>query len=88
MKAIVCTKYGPPDALKLEEIQKAFPGDNEVLVKVLAASITYSNLILITGKPFVGRLTGLGLFKPKLKIPGSDIAGRKSQACAARGIWT
>ena len=76
MKAIVCTKFGTPDLLKLEEIQKPSPGDDEVLVKVLAASITYSNLMLITGKPFVGRLMGMGLFKPKHKIPGSDIAGR------------
>ena len=76
MKAIVCTKYGPPDVLKLEEIQKPTPGDDEVLVEVHASSVTYSNLTLITGEPFVGRLMGFGLLKPKLKIPGSDIAGR------------
>lgn len=76
MKAIVCTKYGLPDVLKLEEIQKPTPGDDEVLVKVHAASVTFSNLMLIRGAPFVARLTGLGLLKPKYKIPGSDIAGR------------
>jgi NADPH:quinone reductase-like Zn-dependent oxidoreductase len=75
MKAIVCTKYGPPDVLKLEEIQKPTPGDDEILVEVHAASVNYSNLILVRGKPFVARL-GFGLLKPKLKIPGSDIAGR------------
>src|SRR5258708_21295382 len=75
MKAIVCTKYGPPDVLKLEEIQKPTPGDDEILVEVHAASVTYSNLILVRGKPFVARL-GFGLLKPKHKIPGSDIAGR------------
>src|SRR5713226_1263897 len=75
MKAIVCTKYGPPDVLKLEEIQKPTPGDDEILVEVHAASVTYSNLILVRGKPFLARL-GFGLLKPKLKIPGSDIAGR------------
>jgi len=76
MKAIVCTKYGPPDVLKLEEVEKPTPGADEVLVKVHAASVTYSSLMLIKGEPFVGRLMGLGLLKPKLKIPGADIAGR------------
>ena len=76
MKAIVCTKYGPPEVLQLGEIQKPTPGDDEVLVEVQAASVTYSNLTLIKGEPFVGRLMGFGLLKPKQKIPGSDIAGR------------
>jgi NADPH:quinone reductase-like Zn-dependent oxidoreductase len=76
MKAIVCTEFGPPDVLRLEEIEKPAPGDDDVLVEVHAASVTYSNLMLVTGKPFVGRLMGLGLTKPKHKVPGSDIAGR------------
>ena len=76
MKAIVCTRYGPPDVLELEEIQKPTPGDDKVLVEVHAASVTYSNLMLVRGEPFVGRLMGIGLLKPKQKIPGSDIAGR------------
>jgi NADPH:quinone reductase-like Zn-dependent oxidoreductase len=76
MKAIVCTHYGPPEDLKLEEIPKPAPTDDEVLVKVHAASVTFSNLALISGRPFVARLTGLGLFKPATRIPGSDIAGR------------
>ena len=76
MKAIVCTEYGLPDVLKLEEIQKPSPGDDEVLVEVHAASVTWSNLALIKGEPFVARLADLGLLKPKQKIPGSDIAGR------------
>src|ERR1700730_15518059 len=75
MKAIVYTHYGPPDVLKLEEIQKPTPGDDEILVEVHAASVTYSNLILVRGKPFVARL-GFGLLKPKHKIPGRDRAGR------------
>ena len=76
MKAIVCTKYGPPDVLKLEEVEKPVPGNDEVLVEVRAASVTYSILMLVKGEPFVGRLMGLGLTKPKQKIPGADIAGR------------
>src|SRR5438034_10232382 len=80
MKAIVCTKYGTPDVLKLEEIQKPTPGDDEILVEVHAASVTYSNLMLVRGEPFVGRLY-LWLLKPKLKITGSDIAGRVAAVC-------
>jgi NADPH:quinone reductase-like Zn-dependent oxidoreductase len=76
MKAIVCTEYGPPDVLKLEEVHKPTPGEDEVLVKVQAASVTYSTLMMIKGEPFVGRLMGQGLLKPKLNIPGADIAGR------------
>ena len=76
MKAIVCTHYGPPEALTLEEVPTPSPKDDEVLVKVHAASVTFSNLALVSGKPFVARFTGLGLIKPGTRIPGSDIAGR------------
>jgi len=76
MKAIVSTKFGTPDELEFTEVEKPTPKDNEVLVKVHAASVTYSTLMLIKGEPFVGRLMGLGLLKPKQKIPGTDIAGQ------------
>lgn len=76
MKAIVCTQYGPPEVLKLEKVPKPVPNDNEVLVKVFAAAVTFSNLALVSGQPFMARLTGLGLLKPKVRIPGSDVAGR------------
>ncbi|MEJ2209433.1 MAG: NAD(P)-dependent alcohol dehydrogenase [Anaerolineae bacterium] len=76
MKAIVCTEYGPPDLLKLKEVEKPTPGDDQVLVQVHAASVTYSILMLVRGEPFVGRLMGMGLLKPKDRIPGADIAGR------------
>ncbi len=74
MKAIVHTKYGPPDVLELKEVDKPVPRDNEVLVKVHAASLTFSNLFLVSGKPFPLRLM-FGLLKPKIRIPGSDMAG-------------
>jgi NADPH:quinone reductase-like Zn-dependent oxidoreductase len=75
MQAIVCAKYGPPDVLELKEVDKPVPKADEVLVKIHAASLTYSNLFLVSGKPFPLRLM-FGLLKPKLRIPGSDIAGR------------
>jgi NADPH:quinone reductase-like Zn-dependent oxidoreductase len=78
MKAIVCTEFGPPDVLELQEVPKPTPGDDEVLIEVHAASVTYSNLMLVKGEPFIGRLMGMGLFQPKHRIPGSDIAGRVS----------
>ncbi len=75
MKAIVFTKYGSPDVLRLEETEKPVPADNEVLIKVYAVSINDWDWQLLQGTPFVNRLMA-GLFKPKKKILGSDVAGR------------
>ncbi len=75
MKAIVYTKYGQPDVLELKEVEKPVPGENEVLVKVHAVSINDWDLGLLQGTPIVNRLIN-GLLKPKIKILGSDIAGR------------
>ena len=76
MKAIVCTQYGPPDTLKLEEVPKPTLGDDEILVKVHGASVNYSTTAYVTGKPSAIRLMGGGLFKPKYRIPGVEVAGR------------
>ena len=54
MKAIMCTKYRPPDCLKPEEVPKPIPGDDEVRVKVHAASLTFSNLAHVTGQTVRG----------------------------------
>ncbi len=75
MKAIVCTKYGSPDVLELKEVEKPTSKDNEVLVNVHAASVNYSSLLFVKGKPLVVR-PGSGLLKPKYTIPGCEIAGR------------
>src|SRR5512139_1043329 len=75
MKAIVYTKYGPPDVLHLKEVKKPALNDNQVLVKVHAASINASDWHLLTADPFPMRLMGVGLFKPKNTILGADIAG-------------
>ena len=76
MKAIIYTRYGSTDVLKLEEIPKPTPGDNEVLVKVYAASANAADWHMMRGKPFLIRLMVGGLLKPKNKILGADIAGR------------
>jgi NADPH:quinone reductase-like Zn-dependent oxidoreductase len=76
MKAIVCTKYGPPEVLQLKEVEKPVPGDNEVLLRVHASSVNYNILVHVSGKPLLARLMGIGFLKPKFKIPGNDIAGR------------
>jgi NADPH:quinone reductase-like Zn-dependent oxidoreductase len=75
MKAIVYTKYGSPDFLELRVVDKPVPKDNEVLIKVFAASINDWDLGNIIGRPFINRFF-TGLFKPKKNIPGSDISGR------------
>jgi NADPH:quinone reductase-like Zn-dependent oxidoreductase len=76
MKAIVCTKYGDPlDVLQLKDVEKPTPSDNEVLVKVYAASVNPVDLTPVRGA-FLARLLGTGLLKPKRKITGTDIAGR------------
>lgn len=74
MKAIVYKKYGGPGVLQIEEIEKPFPEDDEVLVKVFAVSINDWDAGLLAGD-FVNRLLN-GLLKPKRKVLGSDIAGR------------
>ena len=75
MKAIVYEEYGPPEVLQLKEVEKPIPKDNEVLVKVHAASVNYGDLPVLRGEP-LQRLMGGGPLKPKKKILGDDIAGR------------
>ena len=76
MKAIVCTKYGPPDVLQLQEVAKPTPKADEVLVEVHAASVNAYDWHLLTADIFLVRLMGGGLRRPKKAIPGVDIAGR------------
>jgi NADPH:quinone reductase-like Zn-dependent oxidoreductase len=76
VKAIVYRNYGPPDALRLEDVEAPVPGEGEVLVKVCAVSINAWDWDALTGRPFEYRIFN-GLFKPKdTKIHGCDIAGR------------
>ncbi len=80
MKAIVNEEYGPLEDLELKEVEKPSPKEDEVLVKIYAASINDGNLSHIRGKPLLVRLMGYGMFKPKTTIPGSDIAGQVEAA--------
>ena len=93
MKAAVRHEYGPPDVLKVEEVSKPTPRDDEVLIRVHAASVNLGDWEILTGDPLyitvLARMLGPkprrdvvssarkgGLFKPKYKILGTDIAGR------------
>jgi NADPH:quinone reductase-like Zn-dependent oxidoreductase len=75
MKAIVCTEYGSPDVLNLEEVRDPTPEEDEVLVKVHAASVNAADWHILRADPFLVRLA-MGLLKPKHEILGADIAGR------------
>ncbi len=75
MKAIVCTKYGPPDVLQLKEVAKPAPKDDEVLIRVYAASVNSRDRRFMRADPFFIRLSG-GFQKPKNPILGADVAGR------------
>ena len=74
MKAIVCTQYGTPDVLQLQQVDKPVPRDNEALVKIHATTATTAGLGGRTGKPLIARLFS-GLTKPKNSILGVEFAG-------------
>ena len=76
MKAIVYTQYGSLDVLQLKEVEKPTPRDNEVLLKVYATSVNAGDLHVLRADPFLIRLMGYGLLKPKNTILGAAIAGR------------
>jgi len=76
MKAIVCTKYGSPDVLQLREVEKPDPKDDDVLIRVHAASINSRDWRLMRANPFFVRLMKGGLLKPSRPILGVDVAGR------------
>jgi NADPH:quinone reductase-like Zn-dependent oxidoreductase len=75
MKAFIYERYGPPETLRMAEVDKPSPGAGEVLVKVLAVSVNAADWHVLRGKPLFSRAT-LGLLRPKQKILGVDVAGR------------
>jgi NADPH:quinone reductase-like Zn-dependent oxidoreductase len=73
VKAVVYTRYGPPDVLRFTDVEQPAPKDNEVLVKVRAVSLNRSDWEALRGKPLYARI--MGPFRPRHHILGSDIAG-------------
>jgi len=74
MKAIVRTQYGPPDVLQFMEVAKPSPADNEVLIKLYAASVNPLDLFQLRGAPLIRAIPGMRT--PKHQVLGCDIAGR------------
>ena len=75
MRAFIYEKYGPPETLRMAEVDKPAPNADGILVKVLAASVNAADWHVLRGKPLFSRAT-LGLLRPKHKILGVDIAGQ------------
>lgn len=75
MQAMVFHTYGSPEVLKMEEVPQPVPQDDEILVKVVAASAAAGDWHLLRADPFLIRFA-YGLFAPKFKILGADVAGR------------
>jgi NADPH:quinone reductase-like Zn-dependent oxidoreductase len=79
MKAFISERYGPPETLRMAEVEMPAPEAGEVLVKVLAVSVNPADWHSMRGRPLFSRAT-LGLVRPKHKILGVDIAGRVEAA--------
>ena len=79
MKAIVCTKYGPPEVLQLKEVEKPTPKDNEVLIKIHAAAVTVSDCIVRSGKVnillWIPMRIFIGFRRPRKPVLGLEVAG-------------
>lgn len=75
MRAIVQERYGSPDYLELREVDQPVAGEDEVLVRVRAASLHPDVWHVVCGRPYALRLMGGGFLKPKNPIPGTDMAG-------------
>ena len=75
MQAIVADRYGEADVLRLDEVERPVPKDDEVLVRVRAASLNAGDWHVMRGDPYLIRVMGYGLRRPKHPIQGQDVAG-------------
>jgi NADPH:quinone reductase-like Zn-dependent oxidoreductase len=82
VRAVVCDRYGPPEVLRLADVEQPVPADDEVLVRVHATTVSRSDCGIRSGTPFVARLF-LGLRRPKRRILGQDVAGEVAAVGAA-----
>ena len=82
MKAVVHDRYGPPEVLRIEDVPRPVPKENEVLVKVHATSVTRSDCGFRAAEPFFSRVF-TGLLRPKRRIPGLELAGEVEAVGAA-----
>src|SRR5215472_14250688 len=76
MQAIIYPRYGAPDVLRLEDVEKPLPKDNQVLIKVYAASVNALDRHTLHAAPWMRLVMGNGLRAPKDPRLGADVAGR------------
>lgn len=74
MRAIVCTKYGPPEVFQLQELKKPIPKNNELIIKIHATTATTASLVGRKGIPFYARFV-TGIIRPNKPILGQELAG-------------
>ena len=82
MKAVVRDRYGPPEVLRIEEVERPVPKDDEVLVRIRATTVTRTDVHMRAAKPFIWRFM-LGLRRPKARILGVEFAGEVEAVGAA-----
>lgn len=74
MKAVICTKYGPPEVLQLKEVEKPIPKDNEIRIRIFTVAVATEDPLQRKGKPYFARII-IGFTKPKKSILGTEFAG-------------
>ncbi len=82
MRAVVHDRYGPPEVLRIEEVERPAPKENEVLVRVHATTVSQTDCHMRRAKPFIWRFM-LGLLRPKRRILGLELAGEVEAVGAA-----
>jgi len=76
MRAVIQDRYGAADLLQVRDVDPPVVGDDEVLVRVRAASVHPDVWHVVSGRPYVLRLMGSGLRRPRYRVPGTDVAGQ------------